>query len=198
MFTLKNLFARALLALMLATGAGTAAAGPIYHVTLDTAGLSGDGVLEFVFSGDATTAGPATAFLSNFRGSYGSGSVGGEASGGVESNLLLGNAGGYAELLQMVNLGGIFAFDVRFELAPEGDGTTLGISLYDADFSGYLGIDGPLVRFELMPGSAIGVSADNALATIETVSEVPEPAALALLVLGLGLMASTARARRMR
>jgi hypothetical protein len=60
MFKLKNLFTRALLALMLVTGAGVASAGPIYHVTIDTAGLSGSGVFDFLFSGDAMTAGAAT------------------------------------------------------------------------------------------------------------------------------------------
>jgi hypothetical protein len=61
MFNLKNLFTRALLALMLVSSAGVASAGPICHVTIDTTGLSGSGVFDFLFSGDAVTAGAARA-----------------------------------------------------------------------------------------------------------------------------------------
>jgi hypothetical protein len=49
-----------------------------------------------------------------------------------------------------------------------------------------------------VPGGVIGVSDDNALTRIGIVSEVPEPAAVALLALGLALMAWTARTRRMQ
>jgi hypothetical protein len=197
MFNLKNLFTRALLALMLVTGAGAASAGPIYHVTIDTAGLSGTGVFDFLFSGDATSSGPATATLSNFSGAFGTGELFGDASGSVASGLVLGNVGGHAELLQMASLGGTFGFDLRFDVAPAGDNTTFGIALYNEALDAYLGIEGNLAQFELVPGGVIGVSDDNALARIGIVSEVPEPAAMALLVLGLMLMAWTARARRM-
>jgi hypothetical protein len=201
MFNLKNLFTRALLALMLVTGAGAASAGPIYHVTIDTSGLAGSVFLDVVFSGDATTGGAATATLNNFSGNFvtdlGADMLYGDASGNVASTVLLGNVGGYAELLQLVSLGGKFGFDLRFDLAPEGDGTILGIALLNAETGAYVGLDGNLAQFELVPGAEIGVSADNAFATITTVSEVPEPSVLAMLALGLALMAWTARARRM-
>lgn len=70
MFNLKNLFARAMLALMLLTGAGAASAGPTYQVTIDTQGLSGIGQLDFAFLG-LESAGAATAYLSNFSGDFG-------------------------------------------------------------------------------------------------------------------------------
>jgi hypothetical protein len=201
MFNLKNLFTRALLALMLVTGAGAASAGPIYHVTIDTTSLTGQGVFDFMFLGDATSAGAASATLSNFSGNFvtdmGADMLFGDAIGNVASTVLLGNAGGYAELLQLANLGGKFGFDLRFEVAPAGDSTTLGIALLNAEMDAYLGLDGNLVQFELVPGAEIGVSADNAFGTVTTVSEVPEPASLAMLALGLALMAWTARARRM-
>lgn len=196
MFNLKNLFTHALLALMLVTGAGAASAGPVYHVTIDTTSLSGSGVLDFLFSGDATTAGPATATLSNFSGDLASGSLYGDASGSAGTSVVFDNVNGEAGLLQFVNLGGLFGFDLRFDLAPAGDATTFGIALYDAAFNGYLGINGNLAQFELVPGSVIGVSADNALTSIAIASEVPEPATLASLALGLALMGSTLRARR--
>jgi hypothetical protein len=198
MFNPKNLFTRALLALMLVSGAGVASAGPVYHVTIDTTGLSGSGVFDFLFSGDAVTAGAATATLSNVSGDFGAGKAYGDASGSVASNLVFGNSGGYAELLQVANLGGVFGFDLRFDLAPAGDGTTFGIALYNEALDAYLGIEGNLAQFELVPGGVIGVADDNALARIGIVSEVPEPAAVALLALGLALMAWTARARRMQ
>jgi opacity protein-like surface antigen len=196
MFNLKNLFTRALLALMLVSGAGAAAAGPIYHVTIDTAGLSGTGVFDFLFSGDATSAGEATVTLSNPSGDFGANEAFGDIRSGG-SSLVLGNTGGYAELLQTVNLGGVFGVDLRFDVAPAGDGTTLGIALYNEALDAYLGLEGNLAQFELVPGGMIGVSDDNALTRIVAVSEVPEPAAIALLALGLALMAWTARARRM-
>jgi hypothetical protein len=161
MFNLKNLFTRALLALMLVSGAGVASAGPMYHVTIDTAGLSGSGVFDFLFSGDAVTAGAATATLSNFSGDFGTGEAHGDASGSVASTLVCGNSGGYAELLQVANLGGVFGFDLRFELAPAGDNTAFGIALYNDALDAYLGIECKLAQFELVAGGAIGVSDDN-------------------------------------
>ena len=196
MFNLKTLFTRALFAFMLVTGAGAASAGPIYHVTIDTTGLSGTGLFDFVFSGNGAAAGPATATLSNFSGVFGSGEAYGDTSGGIASTLVFGNAGGYAELLQMATLGGTFGFDLRFDVAPAGEGTTLGIALYNEALDAYLGIEGNLAQFDLVPGGVIGVSDDNALARIGMVSEVPEPAAIAMLVLGLALMGWTLRARR--
>ena len=65
MFNLKNLFTRALLALMLVGGAGAASAGPVYRVTIDSSSVAGSGVFDFSFLGFDTAA-DATAVLSNF------------------------------------------------------------------------------------------------------------------------------------
>lgn len=193
MLNLKNLFTRALLALMLATGAGAATAGPIYRVTIDTSSLAGSGVFDFGFLG-LDTAAEATAMLSNFRGAYAGSSIEGDVSGSLETGIILGNSE-FTHLLQTVQLGGLFGFDVKFGLGGEGDGTSFAVMLYNTDFSEMLLSQGSLVQIDLMPGAADFVSLDDAFVSV---SEVPEPAALALLVLGLGLMASTARARRMR
>lgn len=193
MLNLKNLFTRALLALMLVSGAGMATAGPIYRVTIDTSSLAGSGVLDFGFLG-LDTAAEATAMLSNFRGDYADSSIEGDVSGSLEAGFILGNSE-FTHLLQTVQLGGLFGFDVTFGLDGEGDGTSFAVTLYNTDFSEMLLSQGNLVQIDLMPGAADLVSLDDAFVNV---SEVPEPAALALLVMGLGLMGSTARARRMR
>ena len=194
MFNLKNLFARALLALMLATGAGAASAGPVYQVTIDTEGMSGSGLLDFAFLG-LESSGAATAYLSNFSGAFGDFVLEGDASGTRETGIILGNTTGFNDYLQSVTLGGLFRFMVSFDQALEGDGTTLGVALYNEDLSAFLGVEGNLAQFDLMPGSAIVVSADNPLTRV---SEVPEPASLAVLMMGLMLLGWTLRQRRMR
>jgi hypothetical protein len=195
MANLKNLFTRALLALMLVTGAGAAAAGPIYRITIDTASLEGEGLLDFAFLGlDSSAA--ATAMLSNFRGDFATGSaLVGDASGDLDTGVLLGNSMAFNAFTQNVNFGGRFGFDVRFD-APGafGDGTTLGVAAYTLGFGEILLGAGNLVQFDLMPGAATMVSFDGA---VVRVTEVPEPAALALMAFGLALMAWTARQRRM-
>ena len=194
MFNLKNLFARALLALMLATGAGAASAGPIYQVTIDTRGMDGTGLLDFAFLG-LESSGAATAYLSGFSGAFDDFVLEGDASGSRETGIVLGNGSGFNDYLQAVTLGDLFRFTVRFDVAPEGDGTTLGVALYNEELSAYLGVEGNLVQFDLMPGSAIVVSADNPLTRV---SEVPEPASMAVMMMGLMLLGWTLRQRRMR
>jgi len=194
MFNLKNLFARAMLALMLVTGAGAASAGPTYQVTIDTQGLSGIGQLDFAFLG-LETAGAATAFLSNFSGNFGDFVLEGDASGDRDSGILLGNSVFFNDYLQTVTLGGVFRFNVMFDFAGEGDGMTLGVALYDEFFTTYLGTEGNLVQFDLMPGSGVTVSATEGLTRV---AEVPEPASMAMLLAGLMLLGATLRQRRMR
>lgn len=194
MFNLKNLFARAMLALMLVTGAGAASAGPTYQVTIDTQGLSGIGQLDFAFLG-LESAGAATAYLSNFSGDFGDFVLEGDASGDRETGITLGNSVFFNDYLQAVNLGGVFRFNVMFDFAGEGDGMTLGVALYDELITTYLGAEGNLVQFDLMPGSGVTVSAVDGLSRV---AEVPEPASMAMLLAGLMLLGWTMRQRRMR
>jgi len=195
MTTLKNFFTRALLALTLLTGAGFAAAGPTYHVTVDTRGYEGTGVLDFLLLGYETSP-DATAFLSNFTGNYGDGSVAeGDVAGSIGTGVTIGSGAFFNDFAQNVNLGGRFGFDLRFDVGPVGDPVSFSAGLFSNALGQYLGEGGALVFFELAPGQPDLIVADAALARV---SEVPEPATAASLALGLALMAWTARRRRMR
>lgn len=191
MFNLKNLFTRALLALMLATGAGAALAGPTYQVTIDTEGYEGTGTIDFVLSGYESSP-DATAFLSNFTGDFGSESELINASGSLAGGVLLGPRD-FSSFAQSLNLGQRFGFNVRFDIGQAGDPVGFSVGLYSDTLGQYLGELGTLVAIELTPGQPDLVFTDAALANV---SEVPEPATLASLALGLALMGSTLRARR--
>lgn len=184
---LKAVSARGLLALSLLGCAGGAVAGPLYHVSLDTTNLSGSGYLDLTFSnlGDAA---PATATLTNFTGHFDVGSLSqGIVSGDVGSTVTLGNTETFNELLQAVDYGGLFSFDVRFDEAESGNvGTDFGVALTNATLDDYApGTGGNLVVIGLMPGMPDAVSAND---RFTTVAAIPEPASAALLAFGLLLL----------
>jgi hypothetical protein len=198
MFNLKNLFTRALLALMLVTGAMVnateALAGPTYHVTVNTAGYTGTGLIDFLLLGNDPTA-STSAMLSNFSGDFGSDSfTEGDARGSIADGVFLGTQAWFNDFAQSVNLGGRFSFDLRFDQASESDPLTFSVGLYSDLLGTYLGDEtGTLVQVDLTPGQPDVVYTDTTLANA---SEVPEPATLAAMMLGLTLMGSTLRARR--
>jgi hypothetical protein len=198
MFNLKNLFTRALLALMLVTGAGAALAGPTYHVTINSAGYTGTGVIDFLFS--AFVPADGTAFLSNFTGDYTGGSdMQGQVSGDIGTGLVLGTRDGFATFAQTLNLGGSFGFDLRFDSGSSNEALAFSVGLYSDTLDQYLGATGNLVAIDVVPGQPDQVYVDSGLATIAEAGpagEVPEPATMASLMFGLALMGSTLRARR--
>jgi len=192
MLNLKNLFTRALLALMLVTGAGAALAGPTYHVTVDTTTYTGTGSLDFFLSAYELSE-DNKAYLGNFSGDFtGFTLTEGDASGDIGSGLALTTRDGFAFFAQGVNFGGRFGFDVRFDLASV-DPIGFSVGLFSDELNDYLGATGTVVAIELAPGQPDLVSVN---AEFASASEVPEPATLASIMLGLTLMGSTLRARR--
>jgi hypothetical protein len=193
--SINAFFARMLVALLLVAGTSAALAGPIYRVSVDTSTWSGSGYLDLTLTGLGNTV-PVTATVSNFKGSFGStSSTQGQVSGDVASVVSLAQGPSFNELLQEIDLGGMFSFDLSFE-SPLGllDGSTFGVALVNASQTAYAaGTDGDIATIALMPGAPEAVWADQRFASI---AEVPEPGSAAIVVLGLLLVGwSRARAR---
>jgi len=191
MTNLKNLFLRALLALSIAVGAPAALAGPMYRVTIDTSSLSGTGYLDLNLSG-FSIATPARAVASNFSGDFLDDMVsGGEVSGGILSGVQFGNGDLNNFFDQEVMFGGLFSFDVSFDVLPVEAGIAFSVGLLDAALTGYLDGMGPLLAIDFMPGEAPFLMVFQP--DLASVAEVPEPADWLLLLTGLMLIGVTRR-----
>jgi hypothetical protein len=181
---------------------GAAQALPTYHVTVDTTSHAGQGLMDFTFLANAGAT-PATAILSNFSGAFGAtydSSAG--VAGTIPGQVSLGNQNGGDYLTQIVGLGGSFSFDIRFDgdfaNIASLDESLFNVTLYNDDFSGYIGTAGSLVSFELVPrlnGQPGGVVASSS-GPMATVAEVPEPSTLLLSLTALPFCVSLARRRR--
>jgi hypothetical protein len=190
---IKACFVRALAALLFLGASGAALAGPVYRVAVDTSAWSGSGYLNLTLSGLEKTD-VLTATVSNFKGRFGSERfTQGQVSGDVGSVLTLAQGPSYNELLQAIDFGGMFSFDVRFELPPGvADGANFGVALVNASQTAYAdGTFGDIATIALMPGSSDALWADPSHASI---GEVPEPGSAALAALGL-LMVGSGRLR---
>lgn len=199
MFNFKQFAQQALLALAMVFGSGAAVAGPTYYVTVNTSSFAGEtGVLDFAFSnGFAGTVG-ASATLSNFSGSFGAefdrfGSV----TGAIPGVVTLVNDELISYLSQNATLGGVFGFMVNFsgdfETIDDVNESLLSVGLYNSDMSELLA---QLVSFTIVPGSAAGPAVVLVDAgALASVSEVPEPSELLLVLTALAFAALASRRR---
>jgi hypothetical protein len=189
--------ARLVLAICLSMSASMAAAGPNYHVNIDTSALgSGPAYLglSFLSLADGTGAG---AMVTNLIGDLvGSPSATGAVSGSAPGPIVFTNAGGGGDLVQAITLGGGFSFDVAVALGNGVDGTTFSWAIFDDTH--YLGIDGDLGSIFLLPGAApAGQVTFTPANEFSEASAVPEPSSVALfLIAALCLMATARRSRQ--
>lgn len=190
MTNLNKLFLRALLALSIVVGAPAALAGPMYRVSVDTSSLSGTGYLDLNLSGYSDAI-PAGATASNFSGDFLADAFSsGDVSGDILSGVRFGNGAADNYFDQEVSFGGLFSFDVSFDVLPAELGIAFSVALLDAAMLGYLG-GGPLLMIEFIPDAAPIL--DVLQPGLANVAEVPEPAHWLLLATGLTLMAMTRR-----
>lgn len=195
MINLQKMMARLLLVAMLACGAGQAAAGPLYKVSVDTAPLgSGPAFLGLYFMGLADAA-PATALVTNLAGDLlGAPDVSGTIAGSAPGPIAFSNANGGSNWVQAVTLGGVFSFDVNFLVGPGDAGSTFGWALFND--TSYLGADGDLGTVSVQ--AILGGNPQFALVTASPLVEVqaiPEPGTAWLLLAALPLLAFTRRRR---
>lgn len=200
MSNLISLMHKALLALALSCASAAALAGPSYHVTVNTAGLSGAGFLDFSVVG-APGAPGAIASVSNLTGDFGlEAERVGAVAGSIPAGFTLTNAAGDNYLTQAVNFGALFGFDISFAGDYESlegiDGATFTIGLFDDLFSQYT----LAASFAVQPaiaGVPVSLTAETHLSgvTIEQPSAVPEPAAPVLVLTGLMVAGALLRRR---
>lgn len=200
MTNMTSVLSGLVLALTLATGAGAALAVPAsYHVSIDTSTLSGDGYLDLALAGFS----PATSVVSNFTGSASGASItSGTASGDLSTTAAF-DTSDVNYLDQLVHFGGVFSLDVLFDYASASagagvdDSVAFALSLYNTDFSAYLGAGGALATITLTPGLGTSFTTDGALVTLAdtTATAVPEPSAWLLMATGLLFVSAVSRRR---
>ena len=196
MANLVSLLLRAVLALSIAAGAPAALAGPLYHVSLDTSALAGTvGYLDLGLNGPLDAA-PAEARLRNFSGAFLDGSMtSGDVGGDVAGGIVLRNGPYWNFFDQLVTFGGLFSFDVEFELGEGINGSLFSVAFVD-DALNYLGAAGNVIEMNLVTGQPVELQlVDGAFASV---AEVPEPGAWLLVASGLFLLVTTRRLRQGR
>ena len=195
MFNIKKRLAKLLFAVCLTATAGYAAAGPLYRVDIDTASLgSGTAYLDLYFLGlgNATN---ALATVTSLAGAFdGDAVLTGSVTGTLPGPLALSNANGGSELVQAITLGGHFGFDVSFLMDTGNVGTAFGWALFTEN--GYLGADGDLGNLFLHPEAAQNQQVSVVLVSpLASVTVIPEPSTLLLLLLAGSALLVSARRR---
>lgn len=198
MTNFKTVIRQCLLAVALAGMAFGAVAGPInFHVSLDTTTLNGPGLISFYFS-KLGAAGPVTATVTNIMGNAGAVAPTGEVTVGADGFTI-------ANGLPLLNyadvdaaFGDMFSFDIAFSGAfmdETGlDSSTLFVSLLGTDYGVLAGDDFGVAQFNVLPGT--GIAANASFPAFATISAVPEPSAMLLMMTGVGLVGFTVRRRK--
>lgn len=196
MSNLVPLLFRVLLALSIAAGAPAALAGPLYRVSLDTSALAGTvGYLDLGLNGPLDAA-PTVARLGNFSGAFLEGGMtSGDVSGDVVNGVVLRNGPEWNFFDQLVTFGGLFSFDVEFDLGEGANGSLFSVAFVD-DALNYLGAAGNVLEMNVVAGQSVELQLVDA--AFASVAEVPEPAAWLLVASGLLLLAATRRLRQQR
>ena len=196
MSNLVSLLFRVLLVLSIAAGAPAALAGPLYRVSLDTSALAGTvGYLDLGLNGPLDAA-PTVARLGNFSGAFLEGGMtSGDVGGDVVNGVVLRNGPEWNFFDQLVTFGGLFSFDVEFDLGEGANGSLFSVAFVD-DALNYLGAAGNVLEMNLVAGQSVELQLVDA--AFASVAEVPEPAAWLLVASGLLLLAATRRPRQRR
>jgi hypothetical protein len=186
MFNFKHYVANLALAAALVGACAQAAAAPLYRVDIDTTSLgTGPAFLDLYFLGlDGAPA--ATATVDHLTGALdGAASLTGTVTGTAPGPFVFGNAGGGGDLLQPIQLGGKFSFDISFTMLPGDVGTTFGWALFDATH--YLGADGDLGNVFLQPFAPEGqqILLATAPTSMNGVTKIPEPSTVALMLVAM-------------
>ena len=196
MFNLKNFLSQCLVGLALLAN-NAAHAAPTYHVSIDTSGFTGQGLMDFTFLANAGAT-PATAVLNHFSGAFGAAfDRSADAAGSIPGGVVLGNQNGGNYVTQFVNLGGLFSFDVHFDgdfaVTENVDESQFDATLYNADLSGYIGGAGSFAEFVLVPEingnpGKVLASSPTGVAHVAQVAEVPEPSSPMLTLTALAML----------
>lgn len=188
--------------LMLLLTYTSAQAAATYHVSVDSSSLFGNsGFLDLQFNPGDISAPAAAAILSGFSGDATlepGVMVDGNAAGTLPTPLYFVNDTAFNAVLQPVTFGNAFDFTISFSGAYEttltGSGTRFSLALLDPGYNPLATVDpvGTILQFELMPGGGIDATTFDADAvgtpSIVTLTAVPVPAALPLLISGLALL----------
>lgn len=199
---LTSLFQKSVFGVALAAACAFASAAPVtYSVKLDTTSLAAGTYLDFAFT---PSEGAARSFATVSKLTGGLTLAGFEGSGtsvGADSFTMSNDPVGfnYVDFAGMVN--GMFGFDVTFDdgyLAGLADRSSLfAVSLLGSDFGPVT--DGlGIVQFSLTANKGIeaSIAAGFGSVGLAPAAAIPEPAALLLMLAGLGAMGAVARRRK--
>lgn len=194
MKSFTSILSRSLLALALAAGSAAAVAGPTYHVDVDTSTQAGNNGGLFLSFLSYQAGGVGTATVNHWTGNFaGTGmSINGATVDYTSRVLNIGSD--FDGYLFDVGFGGHFGFDVTFDIDVDMFGGSFGVALTDSNQDFITGANVADINFEA--DQPVQVSTNAAYATVEAAAaDVPEPASLALMLGGAGLLGFMRRRR---